>query len=81
MTNKASGVRLRTRIWSILRAIVFVCVIVFIWMGMAKTATAFVGIALIMGWVNLFQLRSQEIETKSIKVSGLSAHFLTILYT
>ena len=62
MTNKASGVRLRSRIWSILRAIVFVCVIVFIWMGMAKTATAFVGIALIMGWVNLFQLRSQEIE-------------------
>jgi Phosphatidylglycerophosphate synthase len=62
VTNKASGVRLRTRIWSILRAIVFVCVIVFIWMGMAKTATAFVGIALIMGWVNLFQLRSQEIE-------------------
>ena len=62
MTNKASGVRLRTRIWSILRAIVFICVIVFIWMGMAKTATAFVGIALVMGWVNLFQLRSQEIE-------------------
>jgi len=62
VTNKASGVRLRTRIWSILRAIVFVCVIVFIWMGMAKTATAFVGIALVMGWVNLFQLRSQEIE-------------------
>lgn len=63
MTNKeASDARLRSRIWSILRAIVFVCVIVFIWMGMAKTATAFVGIALIMGWVNLFQLRSQEIE-------------------
>ena len=62
MTNKASGVRLRSRIWSILRAIVFVCVIVFIWMGMAKTATAFVGIALVMGWVTLFQLRSQEIE-------------------
>ncbi|WP_295684113.1 CDP-alcohol phosphatidyltransferase family protein [uncultured Fibrobacter sp.] len=62
MTNKASGVRLRTRIWSILRAIVFICVIVFIWMGMAKMATAFVGIALVMGWVNLFQLRSQEIE-------------------
>jgi len=62
VTNKASGVRLRTRIWSILRAIVFICVIVFIWMGMAKTATAFVGIALVMGWVNLFQLRSQEIE-------------------
>ena len=62
MTNKASGVRLRSRIWSILRAIVFICVIVFIWMGMAKTATAFVGIALVMGWVTLFQLRSQEIE-------------------
>jgi len=62
VTNKASGVRLRSRIWSILRAIVFVCVIVFIWMGMAKMATAFVGIALVMGWVTLFQLRSQEIE-------------------
>ena len=29
---------------------------------MAKTACAFVAIALIMGWVNLYQLRSQEIE-------------------
>lgn len=62
MTDNTSNARLRSRIWSILRAIVFVCVIVCIWMGMAKTATAFVGIALVMGWVNLFQLRSQEIE-------------------
>lgn len=62
MSLKISDVRFRSRIWSILRAIVFVCVIAFIWMGMAKTATAFVGIALIMGWVSLFQLRSQEIE-------------------
>lgn len=62
MSLKISDVRFRSRIWSILRAIVFVCVIAFIWMGKAKTATAFVGIALIMGWVSLFQLRSQEIE-------------------
>lgn len=62
MGKKASEVRLRTRVWSILRAIVFVCVIIFIWLGMAKTACAFVAIALIMGWVNLYQLRSQEIE-------------------
>lgn len=62
MSLKISDVRFRSRIWSILRAIIFVCVIAFIWMGMAKTATAFVGIALIMGWVSLFQLRSQEIE-------------------
>ncbi len=54
--------RLRTRIWSALRALIFVCVIVFIWNGMQKTAAAFVLIALVMGWVNLFQLRSQEIE-------------------
>ncbi len=60
--ERPSEVRFRTRIWSVLRAIVFVCVIVFIWLGMAKTATAFVVIALIMGWVNLYQLRSQEIE-------------------
>ena len=62
MTEKTSDVRFRSRIWSVLRAIVFICVIIFIWNGMAKTACSFVGIALIMGWVNLYQLRSQEIE-------------------
>ena len=62
MTENTSDVRFRSRVWSVLRAIVFVCVIFFIWNGMAKTACAFVGIALIMGWVNLYQLRSQEIE-------------------
>ena len=62
MTEKTSDVRFRSRIWSVLRAIVFICVIIFIWNGMSKTACAFVGIALVMGWVNLYQLRSQEIE-------------------
>lgn len=62
MTEKRDDVRLRSRIWSILRALIFICVIYFIWIGMAKTASAFVLIALIMGWVNLYQLRSQEIE-------------------
>jgi len=60
--EKKSEVRLRTRIWSALRAVVFLAVIAFIWLGMAKTACAFVAIALVMGWVNLYQLRSQEIE-------------------
>ena len=62
MSEKPSDVRLRSRVWSVLRALVFICVIIFIWNGMAKTACAFVAIALIMGWVNLYQLRSQEIE-------------------
>ncbi|MBO6136526.1 MAG: CDP-alcohol phosphatidyltransferase family protein [Fibrobacter sp.] len=62
MSENRTDVRLRSRIWSLLRALVFVCVIIFIWLGMAKTACAFVLIALIMGWVNLYQLRSQEIE-------------------
>ncbi len=62
MSENTTDVRLRSRIWSLLRALVFVCVIIFIWLGMAKTACAFVLIALIMGWVNLYQLRSQEIE-------------------
>ena len=62
MTENTSDVRFRSRVWSVLRALVFVCVIIFIWNGMAKTACAFVAIALIMGWVNLYQLRSQEIE-------------------
>ncbi|WP_173475299.1 CDP-alcohol phosphatidyltransferase family protein [Fibrobacter succinogenes] len=60
--ENASDVRLRSRIWSILRALVFICVIVFIWEGWTTMACSFVGIALIMGWVNLFQLKSQEIE-------------------
>lgn len=62
MSEKASEVRLRTRIWSVLRAAIFVCVIIFIWMGMLKTACAFVGVALVMGWVNLYRLHAQEIE-------------------
>ena len=62
MTENTSDVRFRSRVWSVLRALVFVCVIIFIWNGMAKTACAFVAIALVMGWVNLYQLRSQEIE-------------------
>ena len=68
MTEKTSDVRLRTRVWSVLRALVFVCVIIFIWEGWTKTACAFVGIALIMGWVNLYQLRSQEIEKPYYKL-------------
>ena len=62
MTENTSDVRFRSRVWSVLRALVFVCVIIFIWNGMAKTACAFVAIALVMGWVNLYQLRAQEIE-------------------
>lgn len=58
----AEEVRLRTRIWSVMRALVFVAVIIFIWQGMSKTACAFVTIAMVMGWVNLYQLRAQEIE-------------------
>ena len=68
MTEKRDDVRLRSRIWSILRALIFICVIYFIWIGMAKTASAFVLIALIMGWVNLYQLRSQEIEKPYYKL-------------
>ncbi len=55
-------VRFRNRLWSVLRAIVFICVIAFIWQGMTKMATAFVAIALIMGWFKLYQLRGQDIE-------------------
>ena len=57
-----SEVRFRNRLWSALRAIVFVCVIVFIWLCMSKMAIAFVAIALVMGWYNLYQLRGQDIE-------------------
>ena len=68
MTEKTSDVRLRTRVWSVLRALVFVCVIIFIWEGWTTMACSFVGIALIMGWVNLYQLRSQEIEKPYYKL-------------
>ncbi len=60
--SKKSEVRFLNRLWSVLRAIVFVCVIVFTWLDMAKTACAFVAIALVMGWYKLYQLRGQDIE-------------------
>ena len=50
--ENASDVRFRSRVWSVLRALVFVCVIIFIWEGWTKTACSFVCIALVMGWVN-----------------------------
>ena len=34
MSENRTDVRLRSRIWSLLRALVFVCVIIFIWLGM-----------------------------------------------
>ena len=68
MSEKRTEVRLRSRIWSVLRALVFICVIIFIWLGMAKIASAFVLIALVMGWVNLYELRSQEIEKPYYKL-------------
>lgn len=60
--EKISDVRLRSRIWSTLRVAVFICVTCFIWNDMPKTATAFVLIAMMMGWINLYQLRSEEVE-------------------
>ena len=60
--EKTSDVRLRTRIWSALRFLVFICTIFFIWHGMTKFACAFVLIAMVMSWVNLYQLRAQEVE-------------------
>lgn len=62
MSENTSDVRLRSRIWSLLRAAVFICVIIFIWLDLTKFAIAFVLIALIMGWVSQFKLRSLEIE-------------------
>lgn len=60
--ENVSDVRLRSRIWSALRVAVFICVTAFIWNDMPKTAAGFVVIALAMGWVNLYQLRSEEVE-------------------
>ncbi|MCF0215154.1 MAG: CDP-diacylglycerol--glycerol-3-phosphate 3-phosphatidyltransferase [Fibrobacteraceae bacterium] len=68
MTETTSDVRLLGRIWSILRACVFVAVIVFTWLGMTKTASVLVLIALVMGWVASYKLKFQEIEKPYYKL-------------
>ena len=68
MTDSPSNIRLRSRIWSVLRAIVFVCVIAFIWLGMTKTAIALVVAALAMGWVSQYKLKFLEIEKPYYKL-------------
>ena len=68
MTDSPSNIRLRSRVWSVLRAIVFVCVIAFIWLGMTKTAIALVVAALAMGWVSQYKLKFLEIEKPYYKL-------------
>lgn len=54
--------RIRGRFWSVLRALLFVLVIYFIWNEKTFIAATCVLAALIMGWINTYQLHIQEIE-------------------
>ena len=71
MNNEMSPsqiLRLRGRIWSILRALLFVLVIYFIWSEKTFFAATCVLAALIMGWINTYQLHVQEIEKPYYRV-------------
>lgn len=67
-TSQSQTLRLRGRIWSILRALIFVLVIYFIWTEKTFFAATCVLAALIMGWINTYQLHVQEIETPYYRV-------------
>ena len=60
--NNADTIRLRGRIWSALRILLFIFVIYFIWTEKTFFASVCVLAALIMGWINTYQLHIQEIE-------------------
>ena len=60
--NNADTIRLRGRIWSALRTLLFIFVIYFIWTEKTFFASVCVLAALIMGWINTYQLHIQEIE-------------------
>lgn len=67
-STSPTTLRLRGRIWSILRALLFVLVIFFIWSEKTFLATSCVLAALIMGWINTYQLHVQEIEKPYYRV-------------
>ncbi len=56
------NLRIQGRFWQIFRAVLFIPIIVFIWMESNYLAALFVSISLVLGWINLYQLRVQEVE-------------------
>lgn len=69
MTDKDSAsLRLRGRVWNIVQFALLIATIVFIWSGMLRTAAACTLCVLIIGWVKLYKLRTQEIEKPYYKL-------------
>ncbi|MBO5949149.1 MAG: CDP-diacylglycerol--glycerol-3-phosphate 3-phosphatidyltransferase [Fibrobacteraceae bacterium] len=59
-SNKA--LRLRGRIWNYVQFILLIAISFFIWNAMLPMATACTLCVLIIGWVKLYKLRTQEVE-------------------
>ena len=59
-SNKA--LRLRGRIWNYVQFILLIAISFFIWNAMLPMATACTICVLIIGWVKLYKLRTQEVE-------------------
>jgi len=60
--SKMLNLRMRGRVWRIIRAFIFVPIFYFIWTENNIPAAGFIAMALLMSWINNYQLRVQEIE-------------------
>ena len=60
--SKMLNLRMRGRVWRIIRAFIFVPIFYFIWTENNIPAAGCIAMALIMSWINNYQLRVQEIE-------------------
>ncbi len=62
VSESKESLRHRGRAWNIVQFAFLLAVIGFIWAGMMHTATALTCCVLVIGWVKLYKLHSQEIE-------------------
>ena len=60
--NESAALRFRGRVWNIVQFLLLIVTICFIWTGMLRTATACTLCVLIIGWIKLYKLKTQEIE-------------------
>ena len=60
--NESAALRFRGRVWNIVQFLLLIATICFIWTGMLRTATACTLCVLIIGWIKLYKLKTQEIE-------------------
>lgn len=60
--SESLKLRMRGRVWRLIRTAIFIPIIYCIWTEHSLLAASCIAVALIMGWLNMYELRVQETE-------------------